>query len=151
MPTEGFDGLFAAEYPNVVRTLVLMCHDQHRAEDLAQEAFVQLLRHWEVVGRFDRPGAWVRRVAVRLTLRSLQREGRRRRVERGFEPQGPVSPTDLDLVNAIRLLAPRQRAAIVLFYFEDLPLADVADVLGCSSSTAGVHLHRARAVLKAAL
>jgi RNA polymerase sigma factor (sigma-70 family) len=53
-------------------------------------------------------------------------------------------PADVDVLRAIRDLSGMQRAAVVLFYFEDRPLAEVADMLGCTESTARVHLHRAR-------
>jgi RNA polymerase sigma-70 factor (ECF subfamily) len=51
---------------------------------------------------------------------------------------------DIDLVEAIRALTPRQRAVVVLYYFEDRPVHEVADLVGCSASTVTVHLHRAR-------
>ena len=54
---------------------------------------------------------------------------------------------DIDLIRAIRQLPPKQRAAIALRYVEDLPVSQIADILGCSTSTASVHLHRARTKL----
>ena len=51
---------------------------------------------------------------------------------------------DQELLAAIRTLSPRQRAIVVLFYLEDRPMAEVADLVGCSSSTGFVHLHHAR-------
>ena len=73
-----FDSMFAAEYPAVLRTVFLICHDIQQAQDVTQDAFVELLRHWDKVSRYDRPGAWVRRVAIRKMLKAMRREVRRR-------------------------------------------------------------------------
>jgi RNA polymerase sigma factor (sigma-70 family) len=139
-----YEWLFREEFPAVMRSVFLICHDTHRAQDITQDAFVQLLKHWEKVSRYDRPGAWVRRVAIRLTMQSLRRERLRSLLERHVEPPVHRVPVDLDVLNAIRSLPKMQRAAVVLFYFDDMPLVEVADILGCSNATARVHLHRAR-------
>jgi RNA polymerase sigma-70 factor (ECF subfamily) len=55
-----------------------------------------------------------------------------------------LSPSDLDLIRALKQLPTQQRAAVVLYYFEDRPTAEIAHILGCSESTATVHLHKAR-------
>jgi predicted RNA polymerase sigma factor len=57
---EEYRWMFAAEYPAVVRTVYLVLHDYARSEEIAQDAFVQLLRHWEKVRRYEAPEAWVR-------------------------------------------------------------------------------------------
>lgn len=144
---EGFEQLFALEYQPVARTVFLICFDHARAEEITQDAFVELLRHWDRVSTFDRPGAWVRRVAIRLAMRSLHRETLRRRAELTFQPQGPATGLDVDVMKAVAALPLRQRTAVVLFYFEQCTLTEIADVLGCSPSTAGVHLHRGRGSL----
>ena len=61
---ETFSWFFAAEYPQVVRLLTVVLHDGAAAEDLAQEAFVRLHRHWTKVSGYESPEAWVRRVAL---------------------------------------------------------------------------------------
>ncbi len=142
-----FDSLFAAEYAAVLRTVYLICHDSPLAQDVTQDAFVELLRHWDKVSRYDRPGAWVRRVAIRRLLKVLRREVRRRVAESALESPPSLEPGDVDVLRAVRELPPRQRTAVVLYYFEDRPMEEVAELLGCSTSTAGVHVHRARAKL----
>jgi RNA polymerase sigma factor (sigma-70 family) len=142
-----FDSLFAAEYTPVLRTVLLICHDPHLAQDVTQDAFVELLRHWDKVSRFDRPGAWVRRVAIRKLVKAMRRELRRREAEVAFEPPGALEPADVDVLRAVRALPLRQRTAVVLYYYEDRPLEEVAELLECSPSTAAVHVHRARAKL----
>lgn len=135
--------LFAAEYPGLVRELTLLTGDIESARDAAQEAFSQLYVHWRRVSRYDRPGAWIRRVGIRAALRSQQRD-RRRRAEEPWVGSMLAAPEDVDLSRAIDALPPMQRAAIVLHYLHDLPVAEVADLIGCRTSTASVHLHRAR-------
>jgi RNA polymerase sigma-70 factor (ECF subfamily) len=143
-----FQALFLADYPALVRTLSLMVHDRFLAEDLAQEAYLRLLEHWSKVSAYDRPTSWVRRVAIRLAVRERTRgrvRGERERLAVVGEPVADSPDAgDPALMAAVRELSPRQRAVVVLFYFEDLPLDEIADLLGCTGSSAGVHLHRAR-------
>jgi len=139
-----YDLLFSMEFPAVMRTVYLILHQLDHAEDITQDAFVQLLRHWKRVSRYDRPGAWVRRVAIRLAVDSLRRERLRSKLERQVQPPVIEDEAELDVLLAIQELAPKQRAAVVLFYFEDRPTAEIADILGCAEATARVHLHRGR-------
>jgi RNA polymerase sigma-70 factor, ECF subfamily len=139
-----FDWLFADEFPAVMRAVYLIVHDLGRAEDITQDAFVQLLRHWKKVSRYDRPGAWVRRVAIRLAVEAARRERVRALLERNVEPPAIRGPVDVDVMRAVGQLPGMQRAAVVLCYFEDLPLSEIADILRCSDATVRVHLHRAR-------
>jgi RNA polymerase sigma factor (sigma-70 family) len=135
---------FRTEFREVVRTAYLVLHDRQAAEDVAQEAFTQLLVHWKKVSRYERPDAWVRRVAIRLAARAAKRERRRAEIERDDRPDPTVALPELDLIRALRSLPPQQRAAVALYYFEDRPTTEVAHILGCSESTATVHLHKAR-------
>jgi RNA polymerase sigma-70 factor (sigma-E family) len=138
----GFAWLFRDEYPSIVRTAYLMLGDREAAEDVAQEAFVRLYARWSRVSRYDRPGAWVRRVAIRLAVRARRRAAT---LPLQAEQLGhQEAPGDPDLRRALLALPAKQRAAVVLHYLEDLPVADVAELMGCAVSTAKVHLHRAR-------
>lgn len=137
-----FAWLFRQEYSAIVRTAHLMLGDRAAAEDVAQEAFVRLYARWRRVSRYDKPGAWVRRVAIRLASRARRRSST---LELAQEQPGPAdTPADPDLRRALLSLPPNQRAAVVLHYLEDLPVAEVAEILGIATSTARVHLHRAR-------
>lgn len=138
--------MYEAEYPSIVRTVHLIVHDRAAAEDITQDAFVQLLRHWAKVSRYDEPGAWLRRVAIRMAVREAKRSHVRVLREReAVTAEGAAAPaTDTALMSAIRELSPRQRAVVVLFYLEDRPMDQIAALLGCSTSTGFVHLHRAR-------
>jgi RNA polymerase sigma factor (sigma-70 family) len=136
---------FRAEFPAVVRTVHLIVRDRGRAEEIAQDAFMRLHVHWAKVSRYERPDAWVRRVAIRLAARAARRERIRPSLERGAVPD-PVEgrAPDLDLLRAVAELPMRQRVAVVLFYLEDRPLPEIAHVLDCSSGAAKILLHRAR-------
>jgi RNA polymerase sigma-70 factor (ECF subfamily) len=149
---DDFSWFFRHEFRTVVRTAFVILRDRGRAEDVAQEAFAQLYVHWRKVSRYERPDAWVRRVAIRRALRLLKRERMRRTLERATEPGAVDAATaDVDLMREIGSLPPRQRAAVALFYFEDRPTSEIAVILGCSESTAKVHLFKARRHLAAAL
>jgi RNA polymerase sigma-70 factor (ECF subfamily) len=139
-----FTGFFRAEYPALIRSLYLIVRDREQARDLAQEAFVQLFSRWPRISHYERPDAWVRRVAIRMAVRAVRRDRLRRRLENEFDAAAPSEPLDLDVLRAVAKLPAAQRAAIVLFYFDDRPVAEVADILACSEITAKVHLHRAR-------
>jgi RNA polymerase sigma-70 factor (ECF subfamily) len=128
----------------VLRTVYLILGDRGRAEDVTQEAFIQLLAHWRKVSRYERPEAWVRRVAIRLAVRTARRDRVRAVLEREVPPSEERPPPDVDLADALRLLPLKQRACVLLFYFEDRPIAEVVDILGISDGAVKVHLHRAR-------
>ena len=145
---EAFTAFFAAEHPRMVRTVYLVVHDHGRAEEIVQDAFVQLLDHWETVSGYEQPGAWVRRVAIRMAVRAGNRERMRSLLERrsrteADEVSEPDGTSD-EVLAAVRTLPTNQRAAVVLHYFEDRPVAEIADALGCAPATARVHLYKAR-------
>jgi RNA polymerase sigma-70 factor, ECF subfamily len=139
-----FTWFFRTEFASVVRTVFLILRDRGRAEDISQDAFTQLYSHWRKVSKYERPDAWVRRVAIRMAVRQQKRDRMRTALERYASAGSPRGPSDLDLSDAMRDLSPMQRAVIVLYYFEDRPTAEIVDILGMSQSTVRVHLSRAR-------
>jgi RNA polymerase sigma-70 factor (ECF subfamily) len=140
---EDFSALFRREYPAIVHTAWLVLGDRDWAAEVAQEAFTRMFVNWRKVSRYDRPGAWARRVAIRIALRDRARAARLHAPAQEV-PAAPVPVADVDLHAAIRSLPPQQRAAVVLHYLDGLPVEDVAKAIGCRPSTARVHLHRAR-------
>lgn len=143
-----YEWLFRASYPAVLRTVHLILRDHSRAEEICQDAFLQLLERWGTVANYEHPEAWVRKVAVRMALRDSSRERRRPVLEHQVEPAPAVEQsTDVDLARAVAGLPPMQRAAVVLYYLEDRPVLEVARVLQVSTSTVKQHLFRARARL----
>lgn len=151
--TPGFAEVFAATYPRLVRTLWFVVHDHEVAQEITQEAFIELHRQWRKVGSYDRPDLWVRKVALRKAQREVARNQRRSRAERRLVAVTVVEDhlPDPALRAAIATLPARQRAIVVLFYLEDRPMEEVAELVGCSTSTGFVHLHRARRRLAALL
>jgi RNA polymerase sigma factor (sigma-70 family) len=135
---------FRAEFPSVARTVYLILRDRGRAEDISQDAFMQLYANWRKVSRYERPEAWVRRVAIRLAVRQQKRD----RIRAGLERKTVDTPSPgadaLDLEQAMKGLSPMQRAVVVLYYFEDRPTNEIVEILGMSQSTVRVHLTRAR-------
>jgi RNA polymerase sigma-70 factor (ECF subfamily) len=146
-----FEDFFRREYPALVALAAAVSGSPHTAEDLAQEAMLRARSHWDRIGTFDKPGTWVRRVTINLALnsrRGIAREARTRLAwwERR-EPAEQPQTLDPDLFDALHALSPQQRAAISLHYLEDRSTPEIADLLGCSESTARVHLHRGRQAL----
>src|SRR5262245_39350495 len=144
---EGFAAFFRAEYPSVARTVALILRDRDRAEEVTQDAFIQLFTRWRRISRYERPGAWVRRVAIRMAVRAARREKVRALVERDQPSHVEDDVPDVDLLAAIHTLPETQRAVIVLFYFEDLPVAEIAHILERPEATIRSDLHRARSRL----
>lgn len=109
--------------------------DPHRAEDLVQGALTKLAGRWRKV---DDPEAYVRRIVYRDNVSWWRRSGNRREVPAGELPERSVSDgvddihRRVDLRRALLRLTPRQRAVLILKFYEDLPERDVADALGCS-------------------
>ena len=146
-----FERFFRDEYPRLVPMLHALTGDRQRAEDLAQEALAKAQQDWTRVGRLDRPGAWVRRVALNASSNVRRRRGREaaalRRVGSLSEARDVPADADPELWRLVRQLPEQQRWAVALHYVEDRPVAEVAAVLGCSEGTVKTHLSRARMTL----
>jgi RNA polymerase sigma-70 factor (ECF subfamily) len=133
---------FCAEtYSRVVGSMSLLCGDRHVAEELAQDAFARLCRDWWRVRRMDHPEAWLHRVAINLAASRWRRRAAEARAKRRLEgATSAATPADhaadLALRNAISGLPPRQRSALVLRYYLDLPFAEIARLMEVKESTA---------------
>ena len=130
---------FVAERGNrLLRTAALLAGSRADGEDLLQSALERLLRHWR---RIDGdPENYVRRTLYNLAADEWRRQRVRQRKAVLFEPAPPVDPaTAVDLRDAVvRVLVrlpPRQRAVLVLRYFEQLSEVETAEALGCSVGT----------------
>ena len=128
---ESFERLCRAEYPAVVRTAYLITGDREEASDVAQEALARAYERWGVVSELDRPGAWLQRVAANLSLswRRRRRYEARSAVEIEEHAEALTEGTDLDLMDALRFLTPAQRAVVVLRYYADQSVDQVARAL----------------------
>ncbi|MCJ7796510.1 MAG: sigma-70 family RNA polymerase sigma factor, partial [Thermoleophilia bacterium] len=141
--------LFRRHYRPLVATLTVACGNRELAADAVQDAFVELCKRWSKISGYERPEAWLMRVAVNRT-RSEQRSLRRRAtalLRLGASPTEDLPGIPAHIVQAFRNLPPRQRLACSLFYVLDLPLQEVAQTMGISVGAAGTHLHRARTTM----
>jgi RNA polymerase sigma factor (sigma-70 family) len=146
-----FESLFRREYRSVARAVYLILYDHGAAEEVTQDAFAKLLQRWDRISEYERPDAWVRHIAVRMAIRRARRELRRPSIESRHHHAAAHDVPDIDLARAIGELSPHQRAAVVLFYWDDRSVSEIATILGSSESTVKQHLHRARSQLRALL
>ncbi|MEU1515391.1 SigE family RNA polymerase sigma factor [Streptomyces sp. NPDC005811] len=150
---ESFRDFVDSRSSALLRTAVLLSGgDRHAGEDLLQNALAKAAGRWH---RIDEPEAYVRQVLYRQQVSRWRLKWRRREVsvaeppEPGADPDGS-SAADLRLLMraALSRLTARQRTVLVLRYFEDLPEADVARILGCSVGTVRSTTHRSLARLR---
>jgi RNA polymerase sigma-70 factor (sigma-E family) len=135
-PREDFEAFVAARYDALLRTAYLLTGDRHDAEDLLQQSLVKAVGAW---GRITGdPEPYVRTILVRQNV-SRWRGRRWREVHTAEPPETAVGDDGADdriaLQRALRVLAPRQRAVIVLRYYEDLTEVQTAAALGISVGT----------------
>jgi RNA polymerase sigma-70 factor (sigma-E family) len=138
-PLGKLEELYAHHFPRAVGLAYLLIGDHHQAEDLAQEAFVRLVGRFRHLRDPQAFGAYLRKTVVNLHLSGL----RRRRVERAYlrrhGPEIVEMRSDMpdvlgrrDLWGLLQMLPARQRAAVVLRYYEDLSERETAAILRCS-------------------
>ncbi|GIJ55654.1 RNA polymerase sigma factor [Virgisporangium aurantiacum] len=139
-PEAAFTAYMGARLAHWSRLAFLLTGDRHQAEDLVQVTFERVARRWERVAADGDPDPYVRRTMLSQHV-SLWRR-RWRNVELWARPPepptgDPTAATDRAVVvrQALARLAPRQRSALVLRYFEDLTEVETARVLNCSVST----------------
>jgi RNA polymerase sigma-70 factor (sigma-E family) len=137
-----FDEFFRATWPRLFRTAYAVAGDAGSAEDALQAAFAKAYSSWRRIGRTDHPEAYVRRIVVNEILGTRRRAWwQRERPHESPEPPGSTSSPETGIVDrdavrtAVLALPVRQRAVIVLRYYEDLSEEQIADVLGCSRGT----------------
>lgn len=154
--TPDFQEYAASVWPWLYRSAYLLAGSHADAEDLAQQTLLQAFRSWAKVRRADQPQAYLRRMMMNLYL--AQRRPRARRLEvltdAPPEPRGVTStgPEDrMVLWPHVVSLPPRQRAVIVLRYYEQLSEAEIAAALGCSAGTVKSTAHHALRSLRAAI
>jgi RNA polymerase sigma-70 factor (sigma-E family) len=151
-----FHDFVQARWSKLVRTAYLLTGDHGEAEDLVQTALSKAFVAWRRVQSSDSPDAYVRRILVNANAARF----RRKRVTQVFGVAIPEPRTAADattrqveqrdaLMRALARLPVRQRAAVVLRYWDDLPEADVARALGCSAGTVKSQASKGLAKLRA--
>jgi len=134
------------EYRRLVGGLALYTGDADVAQDLAHEALARACRHWRRVSDMDQPGAWLWRVAINLANRSFATRRARRSVEEAISiaPDDQAADVTEALVvrAAVAALPRRQRAAVVLRFYLDLPVGEVASLMSCRPGTVKALTHQ---------
>ena len=155
---DDFDRFVAGNLEPLITTAYLITWDAGEAEDLVQECLLKVARRWPRVRRMEHPSAYVRRMLVNLTLDGARARSRRRG-ELDAAPALELPDRDLlagletraELLEALGRLTARQRAVLVLRYFNDFSEAETAEVLGCAPGTVKSNASRGLARLREAL
>lgn len=140
-------------HPRLVGVLAFTVGDRWVAEELAQETVIRVCQQWPKVRDMAVPHAWVHRVALNLANSWLRRRIAERKATAKLQSR-PPSPTAVDNADvlavraAVGQLPDRQRTALVLRYFADLPAAEAASVMGCKESTVRALTYQAIGALR---
>lgn len=151
-PAGDFDEFVRAYTPTLLRTAYLLTGDQHHAEDLVQSALARAHRSWHRID--DSPFGYVRRTMYHLQVATWRR--RRIREWLGTTTTEPLPEPDvataadirITLQKALAQLTDKQRAVIVLRFYEDRSVEDTATVLRCSTGTVKSQTAKALAKLR---
>ncbi|MCI0689745.1 MAG: RNA polymerase sigma factor [Sporichthyaceae bacterium] len=141
--------VYQACYRRLVAQLYVVTGDLAEAQDAVQEAFVRALAKPSTFARLDNPEAWLRTVAVNVArsrwrrLRHLDRLLGRAGQQAPLGDVPGLGPDRVALMDAIRSLPPAHRV-IALFYFADLPVAEIAEILRLPEGTVKTRLARGR-------
>ena len=151
-----FEAYFAARSDAMRGTAYLLCGDWHRAEDLVQQTFTKIYQVWRRIQRQDAMDNYTRQTLIRTFL-SERRRGWFRYESVGVPPADPptasAGPTEerLMLLEALVKVPPRQRAVLVLRYWEDQSVEQTAELLDCSTGTVKSQASRGLAALRGLL
>lgn len=143
----GFEDLYRERYDPMVRLAYLLTSDRAAAEELVQDAFVKVHRQWDK--GIEHPKAYLRTAVVNTChswsrRRRRERDHERRRLEAVPEPELVAD----EMWDQIRALPDRQRAAIVLRFYEDLPDEEIAAAIACRPPTVRTLIHRGLKALR---
>lgn len=150
---DSFHAYVSGRLAALSRLAYLLCGDRHAAEDLVQVTLIKVARHWERVSAGGDPDPYVRRAMVSQHVSLWRRRWRLvqltdRPPERPVPDAADTVTTALAVQAALAKLAPRQRAVLVLRYFEDLTEVAAAEALRCSVSTVKSQTRDALAALR---
>lgn len=145
-PPAGLEGFCESNKERLVGVLTLHCGDPHTAEELAQETLVKVCIRWRSVQRMMNPEAWMFRVAINLSNSYFRRKTAERKAKARLKPDPYHHDPDIANVVAVRqalaTLPKRQRSVLVLRFYADLSVGDVAEALDIPEGTVKTLTHR---------
>lgn len=151
-PATSFDDFVVASGPGLLRFGYLLVNGGDLAQDLVQDALVKMYRRWSSVGTVERPDAYVRRIMVNDLTSWHRRLSNRETPSESFESvtsDGTDAIAQRDAVwRTLARLPSRQRAVLVLRYYEEYSDEEIGDVLSCAASTVRSLASRAFASLR---
>ena len=150
---DDFASYAQARQQHLFRTAYLLCGDRERAQDLVQTTLVSLLRSWKRASRADNPEAYARKALVNAFLSEQRKSQREAAVHRlpDAPPPGDSTVLRVLVLDALRSLPPKPRLMVILRYWEDLSIAQTAELLGCSEGNVKSQCARSLEKLKSLL
>lgn len=149
---EEFTELVHGSWGSLYRTAYLILGDHGLAEDLVQTALARTYASWRKIRDVGAAPGYARTTLVNTAAEWIRKRSWRRELPSDLPPDSSTEPHDLTLrptvLAALDALAPRQRAVVVLRYYEDLSVAETARVLGCSQGTVKSQTHDALTLLR---
>jgi len=150
-----FEEFVAARLPAVLRFAGVLTGDRRLAEDVVQEVLLKAFERWPDIGQLDSPEQYVRKMVVNEYLSWRRRSwrlipgGAGHDVDRRSAPDHAQAHVERDaLITELGKLPRRQRAVLVLRYYEALPDTAIAELLGCTPGTVRGYASRALAALR---
>jgi RNA polymerase sigma-70 factor (sigma-E family) len=153
-----FEEFTTDQLPTVLRFAAVLTGDRAAAEDIVQETVIRAHRHWSKISGLDRPELYVRKMVVnefissRRRLRRLVLSGSGNDVDDRVTPDHAACYAERDaLLTALAKLPARQRAVLVLRYYDGYSDSAIAEALGCTPGTVRGYASRALATLRVKL
>ena len=145
-----FEGFFESERDRLFGVLCVITGDRHEAEEVAQEAFLRVWERWDRVSELENPAGYLERTAMNTFRKHHRRAGVWRRISTRLPAAWIAGEPDAEFLvsESLRVLTPRQRAALVLTEFLGYSAEEAGLILGVKASTIGALKHQGREVLK---
>ncbi|GAA4048687.1 SigE family RNA polymerase sigma factor [Nonomuraea soli] len=143
---EGFREFVHARQQSLMRSAYLLTGDAHLAEDLLQTVLTRVARHWPKLAAGGNPEAYARKALINQHIswrRRLRRDVPTPVLPEQGHDSGEASLRRMALQDALARLTPRQRAVLVLRFYEDRSIEESAELLGCSTGTVKSQTHHA--------
>ena len=134
----------------------ILTNNENEAEDLLQDVFADAHRQWDRVEACDNPRAWVRKIMTnkstsRIRRRVVEQKALTKVAARPLRPTNELVLESPEIRQALEALPVRQTQTIVLKYWEDRTVEEIAEILGCGTETVKTHLRRGRSAMAKSL